>query len=492
MNKTHWDVIVIGAGMSGLGAGIRLALAGKKVLMLEQHASIGGLNGFYVKNGLLYDVGLHAVTNFVPPGRHGHPLTKLCRQLRIPYEALCLEEQRGSRIQFSDITLRFNNHFDLFIESIHKNFPKQIDGFLKLDTAVEALSDTDLQQSDFISTREQLRSFIKDPLLAEMLLLPLFFYGSSCPNDLDWRQFAILYKAIYKEGFARPKGGVRTLCRLLFERYRACGGVLKLKTAVRSVLRNGSRALGVETASGKIVYASQLLSSIGYRETQALCGNSIAAQPASTLAFVETVTTYVGTPQACDWNDTIVFFNTTERVAYEPTKELLDRRSGVICIPENYGSMNVVCPVSNVQTTQKISEESNKSSQPLPKTIPPSQRLTLRTTHLAGYDAWKKLSPEAYQHQKQNCLQASRACALNLLRGHPPQQFLAEDIFTPLTVERFTGHINGAIYGSPQKFRDGRIGYDNLFLCGTDQGFLGIVGALLSGISMANYHCLKG
>ena len=65
-------------------------------------------------------------------------------------------------------------------------------------------------------------------------------------------------------------------------------------------------------------------------------------------------------------------------------------------------------------------------------------------------------------------------------------------MFTPLTVERFTGHINGAIYGSTKKFRDGRIGYENLFLCGTDQGFLGIIGALLSGISMANYHCLKG
>ena len=44
--NTHWDVIVIGAGMSGLGAGIRLAMAGKNVLLLEQHYSVGGLNGF--------------------------------------------------------------------------------------------------------------------------------------------------------------------------------------------------------------------------------------------------------------------------------------------------------------------------------------------------------------------------------------------------------------------------------------------------------------
>jgi len=32
---------------------------------------------------------------------------------------------------------------------------------------------------------------------------------------------------------------------------------------------------------------------------------------------------------------------------------------------------------------------------------------------------------------------------------------------------------------------------ENLFICGTDQGFLGIVGAMLSGISMANLHVLQ-
>ncbi|PKN63980.1 MAG: phytoene dehydrogenase, partial [Deltaproteobacteria bacterium HGW-Deltaproteobacteria-10] len=45
-------------------------------------------------------------------------------------------------------------------------------------------------------------------------------------------------------------------------------------------------------------------------------------------------------------------------------------------------------------------------------------------------------------------------------------------------------------YGSTQKVRDGRTAIKNLFICGTDQGFLGIVGAMLSGISMANLHCL--
>lgn len=65
-------------------------------------------------------------------------------------------------------------------------------------------------------------------------------------------------------------------------------------------------------------------------------------------------------------------------------------------------------------------------------------------------------------------------------------------MFTPRTIKKFTGHFNGAIYGAPQKIRNGRTHLSNLYLCGTDQGFLGIVGAMLSGISMANYHILQG
>ena len=40
MQEVLWDVVVIGAGMSGLGAGLRLALAGKKVLIVDDDSNI--------------------------------------------------------------------------------------------------------------------------------------------------------------------------------------------------------------------------------------------------------------------------------------------------------------------------------------------------------------------------------------------------------------------------------------------------------------------
>jgi phytoene dehydrogenase-like protein len=65
------------------------------------------------------------------------------------------------------------------------------------------------------------------------------------------------------------------------------------------------------------------------------------------------------------------------------------------------------------------------------------------------------------------------------------------DMFTPRTITHFTGHEGGAVYGSPKKSRTGETGVKGLTLMGTDQGFLGIIGAALSGISMANRWVLK-
>ena len=64
-------------------------------------------------------------------------------------------------------------------------------------------------------------------------------------------------------------------------------------------------------------------------------------------------------------------------------------------------------------------------------------------------------------------------------------------MFTPKTVKRYTGHENGAIYGAPQKNYAGTTHLKNLYVCGTDQGMVGIIGAIISGITIANRYLLK-
>ena len=174
-------------------------------------------------------------------------------------------------------------------------------------------------------------------------------------------------------------------------------------------------------------------------------------------------------PMGVEWgDDTIVFFNDSSRFDYARPDAAVDPRSGVICIPNNfdYGQ-----------------------GRALPEGI-------VRVTCLANYDRWLGLSDEEYSAEKRRWFDTVQHSAKRFLPPLTPEDALEHatvttDMFTPRTITKFTGHLAGAIYGAPAKHRQGRTALENVFICGTDQGFLGIVGAMLSGISMANYHILQ-
>lgn len=476
---SHYDVAIIGAGMSGLAAGIRLAHFGKRVCIFERHNAVGGLNGFYSIAGRKYDVGLHAMTNFVRPGVKGTPLTKLLRQLRIDREEFALCEQKQSRIAFGprgETSLRFTNDFAVFESEVAAKFPTQIDGFRRLVEEVKRHDDVSLDAVP-VSAREVVRRHITDPLLEDMLFCPVMYYGSAQERDMEFGQFVIMFKALFFEGFARPFEGVRVILRVLLEKYRSAGGERRMKCGVRKIVARDDKVAVLVLDSGEEITAEHVISSIGAPETERLIragengsdGAGSSALPVGRLSFVETISVLDRPPVDLGWGeDTIVFFNDSERFDYLRPDGPVDVRSGVICIPNNFDF---------------------GEGQALPEGI-------VRVTCLANYDRWAGLPEEEYRAEKQRWFEAVQRSARRFLPELRETDALAKatvatDMFTPRTITKFTGHLGGAIYGSPLKHRQGRTALENVYLCGTDQGFLGIVGAMLSGISMANYHILQ-
>ncbi len=469
LNGQHFETVIIGAGMAGLAVGIRLALAGKNCIILERHNASGGLNSFYSQDGRKFDVGLHAMTNYVPKGTKGTPLAKLLRQLRIPYDALDLCPQFGSRVAFPGCELRFNNDFALLESEVARAFPGQIDGFRALAEEVRTLDAFNLGAIP-TSARAAVQRHIKDPLLEDMLFCPVMYYGSAEEHDMDYGQFAIMFRSLFFEGFARPYEGVRTIIRLLQDKYRELGGIRKMKCGIQKIHTEGTRATALTLDDGATITADQILSTAGAVETARLC----ADQPADTgadnigqLSFTETITVLERQPADFGWEDTILFFNTRERFHYGRCDDaLVDPTSGVICFPNNYD-------YGDRQLAEGV----------------------LRITAMANHDRWCALGEADYLAQKAHWYGELQKVALGILpqpRLDLDAHRIANDMFTPRTVRKYTGHLNGAIYGAPRKIKDGRTHLENLYLAGTDQGFLGIVGAMLSGISMANLHVLQG
>jgi len=471
----HYDVVIIGAGFSGLAAGIRLAHFGRRVCIFERHSAPGGLNSFYSIAGRKFDVGLHAVTNYVRPGIRGTPLGRILRQLRLDRDELGLCEQRQSRVAFGPdggLALRFTNDFSVLASEVARVFPRQADGFQRLVGRVRGTAFS--PGAPALSARAVVGEYLADPVLSDMILCVPLFYGSAQESDMDFGQFAMLFQAVFLEGLARPFEGIRPILRLLVDKYRQAGGERRMGCGVRSIVARNGRVAALVLDTGEEVGADCVLSSIGAVETEALFapgtkGADGHSRPVpGRVAFVETMAILDREPAGLGWGDeTTLFFNDSERLEYAVPRDQVDVRSGVICIPNNFD-------------------------------FGPERRLPegiLRVTCLANYDRWAGLPEETYAADKKRWYGEIQASARRFEPGAGVRETaaatIATDMFTPRTVERYTGHRNGAIYGSPTKNLLGTTALSNLFLCGTDQGLLGIVGSMLSGITMANRHVLS-
>jgi phytoene dehydrogenase-like protein len=461
----RYDALIIGAGMSGLAAGVRLAHFEKRVAILDRHYLWGGLNSFYKLGGRRFDVGLHALTNFAPKGARGVPLTKILRQLRIGWDELRLGEQKYSQIAFlvddEPLRLRFANGLELLRSEIARVFPGETEGFERLVAALPTYADLG-RDADTPLARGELARYVADPLLREMLMLPVCYYGSARERDLPWDQFGVLFRSIFCEGFARPEDGIRPLLDLLVERFRSTGGELRMRAGVQRIVVEGGAARGVVLDDGTELEAERVFSSAGLVETRALChreGHAEADAPsdpeAGVLSFLESVSV-LDRPPAEEGHDTAVtFFNDSEHFHWERPGRLIDHRCGVVCSPNNYAAR-----------------------EPLPEGI-------VRVTVLADHRRWTELHEDDYRAAKEREGDEALASAARFVPDPRPHTVF-RDVFTPRTIEHFTGHVGGAVYGSPHKRHDGDSGVERLHLIGTDQGMVGVIGTLMSGIGMAN------
>lgn len=454
-----YQLIIIGGGLSGLAAGIRAARFGRKILILEQHSLPGGLNSWYFRHGHLLETGLHAMTNFAPVGDKRAPLNRLFRQLNLSRKRFVTREQFGSEIIFPDHRLQFSNDLSQLVQEVSREFPVSGQGFLRLVKEMETYDP--FGPAPWRSAREYLSERLANPLLENMLLLPLMVYGNAEEKDMDLGQFAIMFRALFLEGFFRPEETIREFLGLLLDQFKNFGGEIRFKTEVAEIVHDHSRVRGVRLQGGEFLNADGVLSTIGLPGTAALTDWPLETeQYTGQMSFMETISLL---PQSrrpgLSNNRTILFYSLTDNWQYRRPAGLIDPSWGVICFPENF--QGIEC----------------------------GETFQLRVTNAANYDQWRQLDSGAYKKEKERCCNQSTEMVSKIV-GNYAQDVVYQDSFTPLTIERFTGKGAGAVYGSPIKIKNGRTPWENLFIAGTDQGYLGIVGAMLSGVTIVNQHLL--
>jgi phytoene dehydrogenase-like protein len=204
-----------------------------------------------------------------------------------------------------------------------------------------------------------------------------------------------------------------------------------------------------------------VLSSAGWIETLSMLGPDhkaqAAAAPVGTMTFVESCSHLDQSAPSLGFDKTITFWNHSIEGIYAPsTPAAFDAKSGVLCIPENYRGQD------------------------------PETEGILRTTVLSQAPAWDSMDHETYAATKESAYRASLA-AVARFAPDPTPHIIARDVFTPRTITHFTSKCAGAVYGIPEKVEPGAANIRGLHIIGTDNGFLGIVGALVGGAGVAAF-----
>ncbi len=308
-----------------------------------------------------------------------------------------------------------------------------------------------------------------------MLFCPVMYYGNPggvgdgrdagrTEPDMDWLLFCVVWKCIFESGFGHPAQGMRGLWELLAERIRTDGGDIRLGARVSELVRRDGKVVAARLADGEDVDGDVFFSSAGAVETERLAApDATPKTPTGGISIVEGITLLDAPAASVGMTDTVIFYSFSDRLTFCRPDLLTAPDTGVVAAPGNYDYAD-----GGAETE------------------------LLKVTMLASYPAWRELKGEAYQAAKHNTA-ADMEQALGRLDIVPSKARAAkgkygdfDDLFTPLTLERYTLHAEGALYGSPVKNRDGATDLPNVFLIGADQGLHGIVGAKLSGEAMVN------
>ena len=262
-------VVVVGAGLAGLSAALRLAGAGRKVTVLERASVPGGRNGLLNKDGYAFDTGPSVLTMpsliqdaFSCVGEDMKdwleltPVKPLYRAFYhdgsiIDVHANTQEmEEEIARTVSPEEALGYRRYVD-FVTKLYKYemndfIDRNIDSPLNLLTPNLARL---IALGGFRKLSPKVNQFMKDPRLQKVYSFQAMYAGVSPQQALAI--YAVIAYMDSVNGVFFPKGGMHAVPRALAAAAQKHGVVFKYNTTVTNVEVSNGRAKAVITESGE-------------------------------------------------------------------------------------------------------------------------------------------------------------------------------------------------------------------------------------------------
>lgn len=262
---SRYDTLVIGAGIGGLSAAIRLARAGQQVLVLEQNPAVGGKMSELHDSGYRWDLGPSVITMrpvledlFAAAGRRLETELDL-----VPVEPL-------TRYVWPDgSTLDATRDLSRMAAQIERFDPRDVEGYLAFlayaarlhrvtgpafiygdpvsPATLLGVSPRDWLAVDGWRTMDQaIRGFVDSPKLRQLLGRFATYVGASpyqAPATLN-----VIAHVEMTGGVWYPRGGIYAIARALERLARELGVEIRTNVPVEGIDVANGRAVGVQAA----------------------------------------------------------------------------------------------------------------------------------------------------------------------------------------------------------------------------------------------------
>lgn len=484
----RYDDIVVGSGISGLTTALILGLNGRKVLLVEKAASIGGSMGRFYKKGIPFDTGFHFTGGFKGDSVLSDMLTVLSLSDQI--EAQFIQTPENHRFIFETPGKIFDFHegFDRNMQDMISYFPEEkaaiqtyyekVKKVRQSTTSMDIRSDFTMEQpieEDFLTFSD-----VVEPLTQNNILKTLFGAFSMCygtePSKISFANHSRVTYSLY-ESIARVKNGGSAFIDAFKRKMETLDIDIRTRTYITDFEDVEKRKVNTFVLNdGEKIAAENCVFTIHPDEIL----KTIKEEKAS-RTFIERIRNF---EQSIGFFVAFIKFTRPDEKPFEPSviSFFPDDEMDRMFDPYHEGDLPMVM-VKNCETVKG------------------KQMNVINAFELSHYEHVKKWAdtkshkrPEDYQEYKARKIE--RICE-RIARFYPDYKDHLEviDSASMLTFRDYLHNPYGNAYGIKQKIGQlnlfGRVKYKNTFAAGQSAMLPGIIGAMMSGFTICRYLLKK-
>lgn len=259
------DIIIVGAGIAGLSAGIYAVQSGFEVTIYESHTIPGGASTSWRRNGYLFEGGMHWLTGSSPKTL----INKCWREVRALDDSVEIHNKEiFLTVEYEGITINLYTDLNKLSKHLLEIAPEDEKEILRLIKDIKSFSNFEMPITDLKGLKVKNKSSMSIGKAFSMIpALPrMSFYinqsSKEYSNRFKNKGLQLLFKSIVGEennamsliftiatvtsgdgGY--PKGGSLEMAKRMEMYFKSLGGKIEYKSKVERVLVKDNTAYGV-------------------------------------------------------------------------------------------------------------------------------------------------------------------------------------------------------------------------------------------------------